>query len=143
MSRNIKRNKVCAHCGERNQHHRSLCPTRFTNNNSSSGLSSIDSEAKTQLTDTTKTNVLMQTPTTEVKNMHGESPTSVCLILDSGSQRTYITDKLAKELKLEVSPPEKILVVTFGVDKAKTIQCRTSKLQLCLKDGSVMSNSCS
>ncbi|KAH3691231.1 hypothetical protein DPMN_193179 [Dreissena polymorpha] len=26
-----KRNKVCVHCGKKNDHHRSLCPTKFTN----------------------------------------------------------------------------------------------------------------
>ena len=141
MSRNCKRNRVCAHCGERNQHHRSLCPTLFVKSKTSSGLSSIiDNEAETQLTDTgtTKTNVLLQTATTVVKNTHGESSTSVRLILDSGSQRTYITERLAKELKLELSSPENISVVTFGMDKSTMIQCRKSKLQVCLKDGSVM-----
>ena len=141
MSKNCSRNKTCAHCGNRNQHHRSLCPMLFAKSKSSSGLSCIADEAETQLSDTesTKINVLMQTATIVVKNMQSESSSTVRLILDSGSQRTYITDRLAKEMKLEVGPPESISVVTFGMNKSTSIQCRMSKLQLCLKDGTVMS----
>ena len=88
MYKNCTRNKVCAHCGKRNQHHRSLCPTLFANNNSSLGLSSIEGVAEKKPTDMTKTNVLMQTATSVVKNMEGNLSKSVRLILDSGSQRT-------------------------------------------------------
>ena len=48
--------------------------------------------------------VLMQTATAVVENSQGTSSVSVRLILDSGSQRSYITDKLAKGLKLTVDP---------------------------------------
>ena len=104
-------------------------------------FSCIADEAETQLSDTesTKINVLMQTATIVVKNMQSESSSTVRLILDPGSQRMYITDRLAKEMKLEVGPLESISVVTFGMNKSTSIQCRMSKLQLCLKDGTVMS----
>ena len=62
----------------------------------------------------------------------------VRMILDSGSQRTYITKRLAKTLKLELKPPERLSVVTFGSNKPSQIKYRDTSLQLVLKDGSLM-----
>ena len=90
ISKNCTKNKICAHCGKMNQHHRSLCPTLFTNSNPSPSLSSIEEVVKAKPTDTTRTNVLMQTATAAVKNMDGNHSRSIRLILDSGSQRTYV-----------------------------------------------------
>ena len=44
--------------------------------------------------------VLMQTATVTVKNRKHNLSASVRLVLDSGSQRSYITEKLAKVLKM-------------------------------------------
>ncbi|XP_065892752.1 uncharacterized protein [Dysidea avara] len=80
----------------------------------------------------------MQTATT-VKNVQGSSSMPVHLILDSGSQRTYVTEKLAKEIKLNLGPSESLSIATFGANQSTKLQCKSSKLQLHLKDGSVMS----
>lgn len=80
--------------------------------------------------------VLMQTATSMVKDVSGNSSISVRIILDSGSQRTYITEKLAERLNLKLKSPEKLSIVTFGTNRPKYIECRPSKLQLILKDGS-------
>ena len=82
--------------------------------------------------------VLMQTASTIVKNQQDNSAVSVRLILDSGSQRSYIMEKLARELRLPLDKAEKLSIVTFGSDKLKKIECRPSELSLTLKDGSVM-----
>lgn len=87
---------------------------------------------------TTATNVLLQTATAVVKNMDEDSSATVCLILDSGSQRTYITQRLAEELKLKLEKPECLSIVTFGVNQPKRIQCHSSKLQLVLKNEETM-----
>ena len=42
----------------------------------------------------------------------------VRLILDSGSQRTYVTEKLAKELKLNLGPSEYLSIATFGSNQS-------------------------
>ena len=138
MSKNCTRNKICAHCGKKNEHHRSLCPTLFANKNPSSSLSSVEDVADNNPTDVASTNVLMQTATATVKNTVGNCSKSVRLLLDSGSQRTYITEKLAKEIKLKLGPSESFSIATFGVNPSKQIQCKSSELQLVLKDGSLM-----
>jgi len=50
-------------------------------------------------------------------NSPDNKSTRVRIILNSGSQRTYITEKLAKTLKLELKPPERLSVITFGSNK--------------------------
>ena len=77
--------------------------------------------------------VLMQTATVTVKNRKHNSSASVRLVLDSGSQRSYITEKLAKVLKLTLDQTEKLSVVTFRI---KSIDCKQGSLILFLKDGS-------
>ena len=138
MSKNYTRNKICAHCGKKNEHHRSLCPTLFANKNSSSSLSSVEDVADNNPTGVASTNVLMQTAITTVKNTVGNCSKLVRLLLDSGSQRTYITEKLAKGIKLKLGTSESFSIATFGVNPSKQIQCKLSELQLVLKNGSLM-----
>ena len=83
MSKNYVKDKICAHCGKKNEHHRSLCPTLFPDNDSS--LSSIEDSVEAKPTEGIKTNVLMQTATTTLKSTQGSSSMPVHLILDSGS----------------------------------------------------------
>ena len=78
--------------------------------------------------------ILMQTATVVVKNFQGDTSEKIRLILDSGSQRSYITESVAKGLKLPLDSTERLSVVTFGTDKPKKIDCKLSKVQLCLKD---------
>ena len=87
---------------------------------------------------TSDNGIQMPTATVIVKDVSASSLVSVCVILDYGSQRTYITEKLAKDLSLRLQTPEKLAVVTFGTDRLKYIQCKPSKLQLLLKNGSYM-----
>ena len=61
------------------------------------------------------------------------------MILDSGCQRTYVTERLAKEVKLNLGPSENLSTATFGVNQSTKLQCKSSKLQLHLIDGSFMS----
>ena len=60
------------------------------------------------------------------------------MILDSGSQRIYVTEKLAKNLQLQLNSHERLSVVTFGTEKLRYLQYMPSKLQLILKDGNPM-----
>ena len=82
--------------------------------------------------------VLMQTASAVVRNEDKGLSSTICLILDSGSQRTYITKGSADELNLKLGEPEEFSVVTFGVNKPKNISCQSSELQLALKDKSIM-----
>ena len=82
--------------------------------------------------------VLRKAATTTVMNSTDNKSTHVRITLDSSSQRTYITEKLAKTLKLDLKSPERLSVVTFGSNKPSQIKYRDTSLQLTLKDGSLM-----
>ena len=58
LLKNCAKEKNCACCGKKNDHHRSLCPTLFPNSDSS-GLSSIEDTVEAKLNEVTKTNVLI------------------------------------------------------------------------------------
>ena len=60
------------------------------------------------------------------------------ILLDSGSQRTYITEKLATQLQLTREKEEEIKLVTFGSDTAKIIKTTKTKLSLKLKNGAYL-----
>lgn len=66
--------------------------------------------------------VLMQTAQTEAKNIENENKRKIRLRIDSGSQRTYVSEHLAELLHLTRSEDQEIKVVTFGSNKAKVIK---------------------
>ena len=85
--KNSAKDEICSQCDKKNDYYKiSLCPL---NHDSSSGLSSIQDTAEPN--EMTQTKVLMQTATTTVIR-------SAHQILDSGSQSTYVAEKLAKEI---------------------------------------------
>jgi len=134
LLKDCTKERTCAHYGRRKSHHHSLCNKVFQQTLNVQNISYLDNVDDT--TPVPSSQVLMQTETTLIRNTQGDSSASVDLILDSGSQRSYITEKLAK---LILDPTEKLSVITFGLDEPKKIDCKPSKLQLILRDGSVMS----
>lgn len=75
--------------------------------------------------------VLMQTASTDVMNPSNYLQEATRIIFDSGSQRTYISQRLASKLQLKSEREEEIKLVTFGSDKPKTV--KTSSANLCIK----------
>ena len=82
--------------------------------------------------------VLMQTARADIKSTTYGYRHSIRLLLDSGSQRTYIAESLAKKLNLKMGKMDEIMLVTFGSEKPKRIRSPTTKLDIILKDGSTL-----
>ena len=82
--------------------------------------------------------VLMQTAKTDIKNPESDIKQETRILLDSGSQRTYITESLAKKLNLKLGDRDEFMLVTFGSEKPKRTETRNTKLDIVLKDGRVM-----
>lgn len=59
--------------------------------------------------------------------------------MDSGSQRTYITENLADRLQLKSQATEKISLITFGAERPKIVKTPKVSLKLKLKDGHYLS----
>ena len=66
--------------------------------------------------------MLMQTAKAEIKGHKNSKGELVRILLDSGSQRTYVSENLAEKLQLQRENEEEIMIVTFGSDKPKTVK---------------------
>ena len=152
LVKDCQRDRPCVHCGK-SGHHRSLCVKLFPDTNRSSntdpqntGSQNIDTTTESQnisqdveeMMLSSDNQVQMQTATSVVINTSGSPSMSVRIMLDSGSQRTYVTENLARHLNLQLGAPERLAVVTFGTERPKYLQYRPSELQLRLKDGKQM-----
>ena len=141
VSKDCKRSKTCVYCGEINAHHRSLCPQKFNMRVSSAQLSGEISEMKESACSgenvliSSNEIVLMQTAKSEVKNPTKQKSELERILLDSESQRTYVTEKLAEQLQLTKEREEEIKLVTFGSETPKTIKTTQTKLSIKLKNG--------
>ncbi|XP_059056091.1 uncharacterized protein LOC131849970 [Achroia grisella] len=113
ISKECKSHKKCWHCSKYGEHNRALCPSRNpvrTENLHVGGSNNI------------KGLTFLQTAVAQVQNVEKESVIAPCrVILDSGSQRTYITKELAKRLNLPELEKNNLSVFTFGADRPTEI----------------------
>ena len=99
--------RLCVHCKKVGCHHRSLCPVKFgrpalpnSTNTPATPAQKAESASKTSTTTepanliTEREAVRMQTATAQVANPRRlESTITARILFDSGSYRTYITDR--------------------------------------------------
>ncbi|XP_060601995.1 uncharacterized protein LOC132755202 [Ruditapes philippinarum] len=150
LSLDCKSNKKCVYCDKMNAHHRSLCPKKFTVQRTISNMSTDVISDKAAESDTMTNSfhvrndnglmsmnemVLMQTALTKIKNPSERTDTEVRVLLDSGSHRSYISEKLTQRLCLKGEGEQEIHVVTFGNTKAKTIKTKYVKVDVRLNNG--------
>ena len=164
MSRNCpsSQKKSCCYCGKKGYHNRCLCPHKFTrqetdalivtevnesSKDSIGGVSSVDQS--NQLAATVDSNVtpmllasgervLLQIATVPVQSVNGSVTVTARVLLDSASQRTFMTDQLAKRLELTPDHRELLSVSTFGAGKATDVDTYVVHFTVKLKDGSHM-----
>ena len=58
--------------------------------------------------------ILLQTAYINVSNLSTQKENKVCVLFDTGSQRSYISNELRNYLKLSVLRKERIFIKTFG-----------------------------
>ena len=140
----FKRDSKCYYCRQINHHHRSLCPQKFGTTHRESAKLADEIPIEDGLINTENSlissgeMVLMQTAKADIKSTNNGYRHNIRLLLDSGSQRTYITESLAKKLDLKMGNTDEIMLVTFGSEKPKRIRSPTTKLDIVLKDGSIL-----
>jgi len=77
----------------------------------------------------------MQAALSNVSNPNTNASAETRIILDSGSQRTYITENLCTKLGLKVQNSNTLNVVTFGSPKPQKVINKRTKLCVKLKTG--------
>ena len=66
--------------------------------------------------------VMLQIATVQIQSLDESVTITAHVLLDSASQRTLITDCLARELKLVSKYKELLSVSTFGAEKASNVE---------------------
>ena len=153
-SRECRSTLKCSSCGGR--HHVSICTGEVARNTTRSSTTSVTGHSTLQAqslgsvnsnTPTTtslqcassKVPVLLQTARVDVLNPDNSSVSmSVRILFDSGSQRSYITEKLKESLSLTPCSSETMLMNTFGSDKGSKQSCDVVAVSLSLRGGGVL-----
>ena len=137
-----KRN--CRRCG--GKHHQSICKKprapdkpalrneRSPEDNSRTMTAIGQPNQATTTTTKTQHKVLLQTAVTYAKAPDGSKNIPVRILLDSGSQRSYIANSLKKRLGLPTIKTETLNLNTFGNDSFIKQQCDMVRLLLKGKD---------
>ena len=89
----------------------------------------------TTTTDQRRSSVLLQTATAYAYNSANSKRTKIRMLLDSGSQRSYITNELKEKLDLKPTKQETLHLKTFGEEGFKRQKCDMFSLQLQGEDG--------
>ena len=133
ISRMCQSNIECFQCQKR--HHVGLCgafdKTSSTSNPTQANEPPVQpnrgyqNQTSTHVGHVSQNNcILLQTARAKVSSPRNETIASdVRILLDSGAQKTYITDKLAQSLNLPIVGKDKIVIKTFGDDTPVLHSC--------------------
>jgi transposase InsO family protein len=114
----------CRHC--QRKHHSSICEKSSTsglNPNAASFVISTSGQTGTAILHSTthqKSNVLLKTAIAQVSSQDFSMATAN-ILFDEGAQRSFVTEELAKKLKLKHTGSDTISLASFG---GKSEQCR-------------------
>ena len=83
--------------------------------------------------------VLLQTATVPIQATKGSETIMVKVLLDSASHRTFMTDRLAKQLQLKSERKELLSISTFAARGPQEVSTYVVHFNLITKDGSCLS----
>ena len=142
----------CSICQGR--HHLSICPRPKQANNSQPGTSpsvpasqnssqtvqapAVNGRSSTMsMYVSTNTPILLQTARVKVNAPNREFPViDTRIVFDSGSQRSYISNKICEVLGLKVERKDRLVVKTFGAEEGRFQECGVVRLSIKTKAGS-------
>ncbi|CAG2249226.1 unnamed protein product [Mytilus edulis] len=116
-----KKRKLCVHCGEKNSHHRSLCPKKFKMKMTSVHLSEENSHSSIE--------ELRRQEEFSVNMESNEDPTENMI-----TKNLYF-QSLASKLNLKGDKEEELKLVTFGSEKPKIVKTSSTNLSIKLNNG--------
>ena len=140
--------RPCRHCHRKGHHHPVICTSNpclqqhsstptgrsatSSNTVSASTISDVSS-SKGERSEPQQHSILLQTATITATRQDG-SPITFRALLDSGSQRSYMTRQLADALGVEELHPELLSVSTFGTKSPSHLQTTVAQFDLPLLD---------
>lgn len=129
---NCQSDKKCRYCNQR--HHQSICnsskPAQPTNPTTNPEGEKNNPKATKEVNGTTttttvkrKSTILLQTARTIATNSDKTRSVKVRILLDSGSQRSYVSNNLKSKLSLKPIKHETLNLNTFGNNKFQKQNC--------------------
>ncbi|XP_078347108.1 uncharacterized protein LOC144632354 [Oculina patagonica] len=116
--------------------------TQVQNHSNATRVNTANAETPTTLTELTtstssnKGSVLLQTATAIATNDEGTKSTTIRVLFDNGSQRSYVTDNLRSRLQLKPLQKVTLNLNTFGKARYKKRNCDVVNLQIRKSSGS-------
>ena len=123
-----KKRRLC-----RRKHHQSICEKATVPNLSDRPTRATEPVETTAITSNTAKGsklVLLQTARALASNDTGSKSVNVRILFDTGSQRSYVTDSLVRQLNLKPQKREKLQLNTFGEPGFKGRNCDIVNIQL-------------
>ena len=128
QSKECNMTRPCYHCGESTRHHRSLCPQKFPSRHEAASKQASQPRESGLISVGEKT--VMQTALVQASNPNNSMFMKTRILLDSGSNRTYITKELSEKLQLREIGRETVTTYTFGCKKPKNFLATLVELEL-------------
>lgn len=148
IGNNCRSNMACTRC--KGDHHVSICTkdgnTTEEDGDKASEHTSLNPRAPS-FTRRTSTNlytgqgsqsVLLQTAQVTLINRRLSREVTTNLIFDSGSQRTYVTRRLVKSLKLKILGKQPVTILTFGAKEGKSQQYDVVQAEILTLNSSIV-----
>ena len=124
--------KRCRKCGKR--HHQSLCDQNPDTKETSANTEKSSNQDSTVAVSRSKAQVLLQTAQTYAYTAHNEL-IPVRILMDVGSQRSYLSNALKTRLKLKPLRQENLTLNTFGNEQFNERKCDLISVRLQVKYG--------
>jgi len=158
----ISHKMACDHCGKKGYDNCCLCPDKcpeganmffVSEHNKVSEVTDnltpienrvhVESEQRVSANVThsllvSNERVLLQTAIVPIQTFDKQTTIKALVLLDSASQRTFITTKLAQKLKLQLEHKEYLSVSTFRAKRAKGVDTYVVTFKVKVNDGSFM-----
>ena len=116
--------KICIHCGEKDKHHQSLCPNKFshevTRKPSDNAMMNVDvllkNPAREEIMSSNEDTTMISTGEVMVEVMPPDKSTSevTTVFMDTGSSGTYVTKEFVKRLRLQLTESDNMTIFTFS-----------------------------
>ena len=154
----LTQRQSCHYCERRGHHNRAICPKRIENevednpkdtapDNVSAATDDSNNQPLEVINSTTVGSdqvliasgekVLLQTAYVPIQTAEGKL-IKARVLLDSASHRTFMTEKLAKELKLQSEHKELLSVSTFGAKNPQDVDTYVVHFNVMSKDNSAL-----
>lgn len=145
ISRNCRSSSRCTECNGR--HHTSLHSSSPPTNTGSAVSDQSTTSARN--TPTTSSNmcvnscatILLQTAKTTVSDASQLNPAptiEIRAILDTGSQRSYVTTRVKEGIRARTSYSETMVIKTFGSERGERRVCEVIELKVGTRDGGTL-----